>query len=191
MNLALLVNLLAFQIGWFACVLGGAHGLPWLGVVAAVVLITVHLWRVPQPRPELVLIGVAAGLGLVFDSLLVALDLTRYPSGMWAAGLAPYWIIAMWMMFATTLNVTFRWLKNRYVLAVVLGAVSGPLAYYGGAKLGGVVLTTPVGSLAALALVWGLAMPLLMALSNRYDGTVETTRGPALHAASARARTPE
>ena len=24
-------NFLAFQIGWFACVLGGAHDLPWVG----------------------------------------------------------------------------------------------------------------------------------------------------------------
>lgn len=191
MNGALLVNLVAFQVGWFACVLGGAHGLPWLGVVAAAVLIAVHLWRVAQPRPEIVLILLAAGLGLVFDSLLVTLDLTRYPSGMWAAGLAPYWIIAMWMMFATTLNVTFRWLKNRYRLAVVLGALAGPLSYYGGAKLGGVVLTAPVWSLLALALVWGVAMPLLMALSNRYDGTAETVPAPVLPAGSARAETPE
>ncbi len=35
----LLLNFAAFQIGWFACVLGAANGFPWLGpvVVAAVV----------------------------------------------------------------------------------------------------------------------------------------------------------
>jgi hypothetical protein len=29
----LLVNFVAFQLGWFACVLGAAQGLPWLGPV--------------------------------------------------------------------------------------------------------------------------------------------------------------
>lgn len=31
-------NFLAFQFGWFACVIGGANSVPWLGVAAVVSL---------------------------------------------------------------------------------------------------------------------------------------------------------
>ena len=52
------------------------------------------------------------------------------------AGLAPYWIVALWMLFATTLNVTFRWLQPRPALAAALGAVFGPVSYIAGAAVG-------------------------------------------------------
>ena len=174
--MATLVNFIIFQIGWFACVLGGANHWPWLGTAVAGALIAVHLWRVAQPRPELTLLLIAGAMGLVFDSLLVTLGLVQFPSGTLIEGMAPHWIIAMWMMFATTLNITFRWLKGRLVLAAVLGAVAGPLAYYAGAELGGVSFSQLQTSLLALALVWGIAMPLLMVLSDRFDGTAETVR---------------
>ena len=174
--MATLINFIIFQIGWFACVLGGANHWPWLGTAVAGVLIAFHLWRVAHPRPELTLLLIAGAMGLVFDSLLVTLGLVHFPSGTLIEGMAPHWIIAMWMMFATTLNITFRWLKGRLVLAAILGAFAGPLAYYAGAELGGVSFPQPRTSLLALALVWGIAMPLLMVLSDRFDGTAETAR---------------
>jgi hypothetical protein len=50
--LRLVVNLVAFQIAWFACVLGGAHGLPWLGVGVAALVVALHLWMSDAPRRE-------------------------------------------------------------------------------------------------------------------------------------------
>ena len=175
MNFAVITNFVIFQIGWFSCVLGGAHNWPWLGTLVAALLIVIHLWRVPSPTPELKLLLIAGMLGIIFDSLLVTFNLLQFPSGTLVEGMAPHWIIAMWMMFATTLNVTFRWLKGQFILAALLGAIAGPLAYYGGAKLGGVMFNQFTLSLIVLALIWGSAMPLLMWLSDRFDGTVETT----------------
>jgi hypothetical protein len=171
----MLLNIIAFQIGWFACVLGGAHGWPWLGVAATAVVVALHLYRAPGPRREAVLIGLSGLLGFSFDSLLTGLGLLRFPSGQFQAHLAPYWMAAMWMLFATTLNVALGWLKPRLGLAALLGMIAGPLAYYGGAQLGGVSFESPATSLLAVAGVWTLAMPLLLVIANRWNGMAETT----------------
>ena len=80
-------------------------------------------------------------------------------------------LLPMWMIFATTLNLSLRWLKGRWWLGTLFGAVGGPLAYYAGYKLGGVDFYQPMWlSLAALGVVWAVAMPSLMYLADRFDG---------------------
>lgn len=175
----MLLNLIAFQIGWFACVLGGAHGWPWLGVLATVAIVALHLYRAARPMMEATLILGSGVLGFFADSLLTGMGLLRFPSGQWHPQFAPYWMAAMWMLFATTLNVSLRWLKSRLGLAALLGAVAGPLAYYGGAKLGGVSFGQPLAGLVAVAGVWTLAMPLLLVMANRWNGMTETNRAAA------------
>jgi hypothetical protein len=93
-----------------------------------------------------------------------------YPSGMLFPWIAPVWIIAMWMAFATTLNVALSWLKGRWTLAVVLGAIGGPLAFYGGHTLGGVVFPDTFVAMAVLAGGWSFLMPLSAWLAQRFDG---------------------
>ena len=82
-------------------------------------------------------------MGLVFDSLLVTVGWLEYPNGMFAPVVAPYWILSMWVLFATTLNVSLAWLHGRYTLAAVFGAIGGPLSYLAGARLGAVTLAEP------------------------------------------------
>jgi hypothetical protein len=166
----MLLNFIAFQIGWFACVLGGANGWPWLGVLAAVVVIALHLHQAARPGAELTLIALSGLLGFVADSLLTGLGLLRFPSGQFHDQLSPYWMVAMWLMFATTLNISLRWLKPHLGLAALLGAVAGPLAYYAGARLGGVSFDDPLASLIAVGGAWALALPWLLVIASRWNG---------------------
>jgi len=163
-------NFVLFQLGWFSCVLGAANGVAWLGPVVVLAVVIIHLVLSLRPGPELKLVLSAMGLGLVTDSLLLASGWLSYPGSSLIGSLAPYWIVAMWGLFATTLNVSMRWLAGRYGLAVLLGAIGGPLSYYGGQKLGAMVFLAPVPALAALALAWAIAMPLLVWLARRFDG---------------------
>jgi len=167
-----LTNFIAFQIGWFACVLGGANGLPWVGTGIALAVVTWHLTRAERPRQELLLVLSAAMIGIVFDSLLVTLDWLAYPSGTLIASTAPHWIVALWMLFATTLNVSLSWLKRHLPIAIAFGAIGGPLAYWGGAKLGALTFLSPTPGLIALAVGWALFTPVLVILARRFDGFV-------------------
>lgn len=164
------VNVAAFQVGWFACVLGGARGMPWAGTAIALGVVAIHLYNAPRPRHEALLIMFAAVLGLAADTLLIRAGWLVFSSGAIVPGAAPHWIVAMWMIFATTLNVSLRWMKKRWLLAVGFGAVGGPLAYVAGAKLGAVILPEPIAALVAVAAVWALAMPLLLLVADRFDG---------------------
>jgi hypothetical protein len=166
----ILINAAAFQLGWFACVLGGANQLPWLGTLVATLIVAWHLSQAPRPGREFALLAAVGALGALWDSLLVAAGWLEYPSGLLLGNTAPHWIVAMWVLFASTLNVSLRWLRGRWALATLLGAVAGPLAYYGGAKLGGVVITEPLSAFTALAIGWAVFVPLLIWLSTRFDG---------------------
>ncbi len=174
--MAVIINFIAFQIGWFACVLGGAHGMPWIGPAVVVAVVAYHLRQAPRPSAEIALLATAAAIGTVWDSLLVSMGWLVYPAGTFIDGVAPYWIIAMWLLFATTFNVSMRWLKERRLLAFVLGGIAGPLAYFGGSKLGGVSFAHFNEAIVALSLGWAVLMPTMMALSNHLDGwTVPAT----------------
>jgi hypothetical protein len=175
------VNFIAFQVAWLACVLGGAHDRALAGTMVVGAVIGLHLALTKRPLPEALLIAVAAVIGLLWDSGVVALGLMSYPSGNFAPGLAPYWIVAMWALFATSLNLSMAWLKDRAWLAAVFGAVGGPLAYLAGARLGGLQMTDPVLALGAQALGWAVLLPLLTRLATRLNGF-----GPASPAAWSR-----
>jgi hypothetical protein len=166
----IVANFVAFQLGWFACVLGAAHGSPWVGSLAVLAIVAWHLRHAPRPRSELALVLIAAVIGAAWESALAALGWVRFPNGALIEGAAPHWMIALWMLFATTLNVSLAWLKRNLAFAAVIGAVGGPLAYLGGAKLGALVLVEQGPALAALALGWAALTPLLLFIARRYDG---------------------
>jgi hypothetical protein len=168
-----LINFVLFQLGWLACVISAANQQPLIGAVIASLIIVLHVWRAKVPGSEVKLIGLAVLIGLAWDSVLVWQGVLVYSTGMWLPFLAPYWIIMMWALFATTLNVSLRWLKGKFLYAVTFGAIGGPLAYYAGQRLGAVEFSETYLALGALFVGWAVFTPLLMVLSERFDGYIE------------------
>lgn len=166
----ILSNFVLFQIGWVACVWSAAENQPWIGVLVTTGVVLTHVLRAPLPKPELKLVFLALALGLIFDSLLVWQGWLQYSSGIVFPNVAPYWIVALWGLFATLLNISLRWMRGRWVLAIVFGAAGGPAAYYGGLRFGALEFGNMPAGLLALAIGWALLTPLLLALSARFDG---------------------
>jgi hypothetical protein len=164
-----LANFLAFQLGWFACVLGAARGWPWAGTLAALLLVGLHLWRTATPAAEWRLIGAAALIGAVGDTLLARSGWLQYAAGALLPATAPVWIVALWMLFATTLRHSLAWLQRRPLLSAVCGALGGPLAYLGGARLGALVVERPAPAYGALAAGWAGATLLLVYMAAHHD----------------------
>ncbi len=165
-----LINFAAFQIGWFSSVIGAAKQMPWLGPIALLVVLAIHLRQARRPEAELTLIVACGLVGMFFDSILVAFNWVSYPSGQFSEFLAPYWIVTMWMLFGTTLNLSMGWLKGRPLLAAFFGAIGGPASYIAGQKLGGIVFVDYYAALIALAIGWAVFMPLLLIVAERYNG---------------------
>lgn len=163
----LLANALLFQLGWFACVLGGDS--PWLLVVAGV--LAVHLLWVSSWAAEGKLLLSVFLAGSALDSFL--LNLGVYDFGA-PRQLIPLWLALLWPLLATTLNHCLAWTSQPWWRASLLGAIGAPLSYYGGAQLAGVGLplgTTP--TLALLAVIWAAVMPVLHGFAKLYRAQYE------------------
>ncbi|MEO8603814.1 MAG: DUF2878 domain-containing protein [bacterium] len=165
------LNFALYYAGWFACVLGPAWGYPWTGTLIALALIAAHLGLARRRREELELMLSAAALGVVVDSLQIAIGALRFPVGSVVDWLPPPWLIVVWAQFAATFHYSMRWLKGRPWSAALFGAVGGPLAFAAGARLGVVQFHPAVWpSLVSLAVVWASVMPLLLRLAARHEG---------------------
>jgi hypothetical protein len=162
-----IANVLLYQIGWFGCVLAAASGRPTLAMLAALASAAFHLALANNRRLEASLLLVSGLAGLVVDTATVQLGILSFPARLGPAGLAPLWIVALWMQFGMTLRFSFSWLSGRYFLAAALGFVGGPLSFLAGARLGAVEVGEPfVVSLLLLGALWAAALPSLVAAAD-------------------------
>jgi hypothetical protein len=166
-----IINAVAFKLAWLSTIFGSANEMPIVGPLVVLVAVMIHLRLATEPRRELTLLLVTGFIGLTWDSVMVAAGWLTYPTGTIVAGVAPYWILAMWILFATTLNVSFRFLHARLSFAAALGAICGPLSYFAGASAGAVVLNEPMTALTALGVAWAILFPSLLMLARQLDGT--------------------
>lgn len=158
-----LFNFAMFYVGWFACVVGAARGELWLGPVTVAVLVMAHLFATPQRAQEIRLILVIGLFGFAVDTMQASAGLYAFTHTGVTAWLCPPWMVALWMIFATTLNSSMAWLAGRYRLAAALGALCGPLSYLAGARLSAIGLSAnALASLVGIAIVWAFVLPALL-----------------------------
>ncbi len=160
-----LLQFAAFQAVWFASVLGAARGQAWLGALA---LLPYLAWMLAgeRARGRWLARWLAAGaLGCLLDSALRVRGLIVYPlvPAGWPTWLVPPFIASLWIAFATLPHVSLAWLAPRPALAVLLGALGGPLSFAAGVRMGAIehgrsIVATNV----ALALEYALATPILL-----------------------------
>ena len=178
MPIMMIQNFVLFQLGWFLCVMSGANLFhPLTGVVIVSLIVMIHLLRANDSSNESVLIVLAMIIGIVWDSSLMIAGLFQFSDDPLIVGLAPLWLIALWPLFATTLNVSLKWLKGRYWLAAGLGAIGGPLAYFAGQRLGAVTFSDTATAMLVIAAGWAVIMPALVALATRFDGFSDHRQG--------------
>jgi hypothetical protein len=161
-----IVNFVAFQVGWFACVLGAAAGRPWLGPVVVAGVVALHL-ALRRPRgPEILLLLSAGVMGYFMDSVLVLGGVINFTPEARLGGPSALWMVAMWVNLGTTLNLSLGWLRERYLLAAAIGAISGPLAYWAGVRLEAVTFGLPLPlSLSLVSVEWVVSMPALIGIN--------------------------
>lgn len=158
-------NLVAFQLCWLVAVMGAAAGMPYVGPAFAAVWLALHIFAIRSSAAvELKLVLVAGALGYVLDSVLVLAGWLSFPSQAQLGAPSSVWMVSLWLGFAATLRHVLGWLRGRYLLGAILGMIFGPLAYWGGSRLGAIVLGDGATSLVAIGVEWLIAMPLLLGL---------------------------
>ena len=161
-------NFIQFQVGWFAVVLGAAAGYPWWGAAGARALLVVHLWLAPDPWLEGAFLSLVGLLGWLWESLVFGAGLVEYPG--FLGLMAPLWMAALWMNFASTLDYSLAWMQGKPLLAALFGGIGGPLAFVAGEQLGAIVLTDRVLSLAVIGAGWLVVTPLLLRAARIWQG---------------------
>lgn len=171
------INIILFKLGWLACVISAAKGVPGAGMIAVAAVVAIHLSSARNAHLSAKLLASAAAIGLLWESVLASAGWLDYGANHGTGVLAPFWIVGMWVLFATTLNLSFRWLKGRLAVAALFGAIGGPLAFFGGAKLGAVSFSDPVWTPVVIGVGWALLMPLMVYLSRYFDGHHHLEKG--------------
>jgi hypothetical protein len=155
-----LLNAVLFQIGWFACVLGGSG----LWLLVAMGVLAVHLLWISSWKSETLLILCVTLIGTLLDSFLLACGVFAFDAG---GPLIPLWLILLWAVLATTLRHCLAWTAKPWWLASLLGALGGPLSYYAGSQMAGVRL--PLGlwiTMVLLGVIWAALFPILQRLAK-------------------------
>ncbi len=157
----LLQNLLWLMLTWGA----GAGQLWWPSLVAAAVL-AAACWRAGSQWWR---VGVILAVGLMcafaVDGSLIKIRLVGYAGADPALPVPPLWIISLWLLFAATVALPARRLLTSPIIAGILGAVVGPLAYLGGGALG--AIETNRNGLIVVGIFYALATPILVLVANQ------------------------
>lgn len=162
---SLVVNFVIFQVGWLVAVLGAAYGYPLAGLLYATAFTAGHHWSMSVGRgPELLFVLSSAILGYAVDSALVLGGFITFPDEAWIGYPSTVWMVCLWVMFAMTLRHSLGWLRGRYLLGALFGAVGGPLAYWAGSKLGAIELVGTLRAAAAIGVAWAASMLALLRL---------------------------
>ena len=169
-----IINIIGFNIGWWACVLGAANDLPYLGPVVMILFLIVHHYLFVSDIQEIYLVLIIGAIGTITDSLLFLSGSFIY-AGAYSNEIliAPMWITAMWAGFSATVNHSMSWLKDKWLLMVICGIVFGPAAFFTGEKFGAIEFhLSALFSVLVIAIVYGILMPAIYFL-NRHLGLDE------------------
>lgn len=137
--------LIGFKISWFALVLFQN-----LLLIPVLLFLLWSLWRCSQPE-RLAWLTLAL-VGIAMDSLLQYSGVLSFTASVWL----PLWMLVLWFVFSMVLVQVFSVYLQNYWLAALIAAVSGPMAYLGGAALSGQMqVSSTIQAYTMLALCWG------------------------------------
>lgn len=168
------LNIAGYQLVWLACVSGAGRGLLWPGPLAAICFVGATLLWGGKRDADLRSLLIALPIGFALDSSFAASGWLVYAQPWPWPSAAPAWIWAIWAAFAMTLNHSLSFLSGRPRLALALGLVGGPLAYWTAAQSFSAVRfgASDAWVLLALALGWAAVLPILLTLNRRYAAQV-------------------
>ena len=160
-------NALLFNLAWFLCVSFGNA----VAVLTCVVVLFLHFRYISKDIKELLMLVQVVMIGVLVDGLLITSGvLINADDSLLSELIAQIWMIALWLLFATTLNHCFVWLQSRLLTAALLGAIAGPFSYWVGTNLSSLSFALPLmNSLLIVGLVWALVFPLCLLLAKRYN----------------------
>lgn len=166
---SVMVNFILYQTAWFALVFGVAYDRVIAGMVYAVLTIMIHFIISKTKSDDLLVFAFTTVVGTLAETMFQWLDVFEIVRGDWWPPLAAPWLIVMWASFSTTLCRSMEWVFKSLKLAMGLGFIFGPIAYWGGSRMGAIKIAMTLSNALVLAIVWGVVMLVLALWVQKID----------------------
>jgi len=149
-----ILNIMVFQIFWFACVLGGNAG----AAIALALYAFVYTRFIGNPLKQWKALGTIALCGLLVDIAMAEFGVIHFADSAREA----LWLLLLWLGFGTLFFHGLAWLRKLPLAVIALiGAVAGPLTYWAGANLNDSRITvSPSVFMVCYGIPWAILLPL-------------------------------
>ena len=153
------LTLLGYQLTWISCIFGEYYNISLAGLIMGVLYLTIFFYSINYKLRAFKICFIFSLIGYIFDSILGFSDLFTIKSNI-IIGYLPIWFLILWPSFSTLFVNILSFLKNRPILAFLLGSSFAPPTYYLGIPLG--IAKSSNLSLAIIMMIifWGLFLTL-------------------------------
>jgi hypothetical protein len=181
-----LLYAIAFQVGWFICILTDNP----TSLAYTIVFVGVHFWFLsrnkisrndkPSFKKEVLWLLIVVSGGGLLETISFSAGFLHNATSITVGylSLPPLWLLNLWLLFAIALRTFLSPLLNRMKLTFLLIAVAIPLNYYAGAALNShVAVNDPyIINLALISLLWMGLLWLLNYIKSHYFGDTFNAR---------------
>lgn len=163
-----IVNGSIFYLLWFYCMWAAVKGVTWQAELAVLTYLAVHIVASRLPLKELFLILIISAAGVLIDTAYIQLGVMTFASpNTFFPQLAPLWIVSLYAVYAASMNYSLNWLRGRYFIGAILGAVGGSFSYLGGVRMGAAIpLLEGHKTFIIVGIVWALFLPISYVLDD-------------------------
>ncbi|MDB2613996.1 DUF2878 domain-containing protein [Chlamydiales bacterium] len=166
-----IVNFTLFYVGWYACIWAASVDRPLIGILILFSILALDFVASKNKMKYIFILFSVLTIGMIIDSLYQVLgiiifksNLSLFPNG------APFWILSLYALFATTINSSLSWLKGRPVISGLIGLIGVPFCYKTGELIG--AATFPLGlvnTMIIIGVVWAFLLPFIFWYAKKID----------------------
>tara|TARA_Y100000590_G_C15413076_1_gene898340 strand:+ start:297 stop:824 length:528 start_codon:yes stop_codon:yes gene_type:complete len=160
------LTLTGYQMTWMCCVFGEYYNFPTIGLLIGILYLIIFFYFVDNKKRAIKICLIISLIGYSFDSILSFNKLYLIESEI-IIGYLPIWFTILWPSFSTLFVNVLVFLKNRPMLAFLIGSSLAPLTYYSGIPLG-IAKTINLNLLMIIMIIfWGMLLVLYSLFINQ------------------------
>jgi len=151
----LILTLTGFQLTWLFCIFGEYYNFSSAGLFVGITYLSIFFYLSNNKYKIMKLCFIFSVIGYTFDSVIAFSKLFIINSNI-IIGFLPIWFLILWPSFSTLFVYVLTFLKNRPILAFIMGAIIVPPTYYLGIPLGLASSSNIILAMVIMSFFWGL-----------------------------------
>ena len=133
---SVILNFFIFYITWWSILISNWKNQAAIGWSVFIIAMAIHFFYVSiNKNKDLKEVLIIAALGLILDTLLAATGILTFNHS-YSTIFPPFWLVGIWLLFATTISYSFTLLRNKIPAQVIVGGFFAPVSYITGSKFG-------------------------------------------------------